>query len=378
MMLTKLVLKNLLRRKGRTLLSVAGVGSALLLMVLVESLSMGLDQAMSGSQTARTLIVYRKNRYCPQTSHLPETYVSRIEQLDGVESVLPIQIYLNNCRASLDLVTFQGAPVDRLLAARDLELVDGSFERFAAEHDAALVGVKFASRKGLTVGTNFRFGDIDVKVAGIFTSSQKTEESLVLTHLDFLQLSPPVNRDGSVTQFEVRVTDADRARDVASQIDALFATAQEPTDTRPQVAFLERATRDLAEILRFGRWLGLACVVVVLSLVANTIFMSTQERVREFGVFRTLGFREGQIGALVIAEALVLSGLGALLGVGGAYALLASTHLAIGTEGVTVAFASTPMVALRGVGVALVVGVVAGLLPALQSARLPIVRSLRS
>ena len=75
----RLVLKNLLRRPGRTLLSVGGIASALLLLMLVESLSAGLDQAMSGSQAARTLVVYRKNRYCPQTSHLPEWYLPRIE-----------------------------------------------------------------------------------------------------------------------------------------------------------------------------------------------------------------------------------------------------------------------------------------------------------
>jgi len=376
MKLMRLVLKNLTRRKGRTLLSVGGVASALLLLVLVESLAMGLDRALSGSEAARTLVVYRKNRYCPQTSALPDVYSSRIEDVQGVDSVLPVQVFLNNCRASIDLVTFQGAPAQQLLDSRDLTIVEGSREQFLREDDAALVGIDFARRKGLRVGQQFPFGGIDVKVVGIFTSTEKPEESLVLTHLDFLRYSMPMRRDGSVTQYEVKVAGGADVREVAAEIDALFATAEEPTDTRPQVAFLERATKDLATILRFGRWLGLACVVVVLSLVANTVFMSVQERVREFGVLRTLGFREGQIAGLVVAEAVALALLGALLGVGAAYALLMSTHLSIGTEGVSVTFATTPLLALRGLGVALAVGVVAGLVPAVRSSRQPIVRSL--
>ena len=71
----------------RTLLTVGGVACAMLMLLLVESLGAGLDRALSGSDTSRTLIVYRKNRYCPQTSFLPEWYGPRIEQLDGVESV---------------------------------------------------------------------------------------------------------------------------------------------------------------------------------------------------------------------------------------------------------------------------------------------------
>ena len=378
MKLLRLVLKNLTRRPGRTLLSIGGIGSALLLFVMVESLSLGLDQAMSGTDAARTLVVYRKNRYCPQTSNLPDVYTSRIENVDGVESVLPVQVFLNNCRASVDLVTFQGAPVERMLESRNLTVVDGDLGRFVAEDDAALVGIDFAERKGLRVGQSFPFGGIDVKVAGIFTSTEGPEESLILTHLDFLRYSMPMPKDGSVTQFEVKVEDPSRAREIAAEIDALFATAEEPTDTRPQVAFMERATKDLGTILRFGRWLGLACVAVVLSLVANTVFMSVQERVKEFGVMRTLGFGEARVATLVIVEAVALAVLGGALGIGGAYGLLHFTRLTIGTEGVSVAFATSPDLAARGIVVAVVVGAVAGLAPAVRSARLPIVRSLRS
>jgi putative ABC transport system permease protein len=374
--LTKLILKNLLRRKGRTLFTVLGVASALALLVLVESLATGLDRAMSSTDAARTLVVYRKNRYCPQTSFLPESYTHRMEDLEGVESVLPVKVFLNNCRASLDLVTFHGAPVEKALGQRGIRLLAGDAAAFAREGDAALVGKDFAARRGLAVGDRFRFGNIDVKVSGVFESEDDTNESIILTHLEFLQRAGPVDRLGTVTQFEVLADDGADVRALASAIDELFATAQEPTDTRPRIAYLEGATRDLREILRFGKLLALACVVVVLALVGNTVLMSVQDRVRELGVLRALGFEERHIGFLVLGEALVLALAGAAIGVGGALALLYTSHLSIGSEGVSVAFAVTPDLALRGLLIAIATGTLAGIVPALTSARRGIVDSL--
>ena len=96
-------------------------------------------------------------------------------------------------------------------------------------------------------------------------------------------------------------------------------------------------------------------MAVVLSLVANTVFMSVQERVKEFGVMRTLGFGEARVASLVIVEAVALAILGGALGIGVAYSLLHFTRLTIGTEGVSVAFATSP-VAARGIVVAVIVG----------------------
>ncbi|WP_419190280.1 ABC transporter permease [Saltatorellus ferox] len=367
---------NLKRRKGRTALTILGVACALALLVLVESLGTGMAEAMDSTDAARTLVVFRKNRYCPQTSFLPESYTRHIEGVEGVDTVLPVKVYLNNCRASLDLVTFQGAPVEEMLAQRSIEVIDGDAAAFEAQKDAALVGQQFAARKGVRVGQRFRFGDIDVSVVGIFRSDESTQESLILTHLEYLQRAGPISRLGTVTQFEVLTSEGAEPGRVASEIDEIFATAEEPTDTRPRVAYLESATRDLREILRFGRYLALACVVVVLSLVANTVLMSVQERVREMGVLRAIGFREVHVGALVMGEALALAFFGALIGVGSAVALLHTTKLTIGSEGVSIGFVVTPSLVLLGFGVALGAGAIAGLLPAVRSARAGIVDSL--
>lgn len=365
----KLVRRQLGRHAVRTTLTMLGVAAAMLLFVGVESLATGLDMALRSGESARTLIVYRKNRFCPQTSFLPERYRSDIARIEGVESALPVKVFLNNCRASLDLIAFHGTDVDDYVRDKKVRVVDGDLERFRREEQAALVGRDFAARRGMKVGDRFRFGDVSVDVAGIFEAAEPATEGVILTHLEFLQRAGPVDRLGTVTQFEVRLADARDAQRVADVIDARFAAAEEPTDTRPKLEFLGTATRDLRELLRFGRAFGIVCVLVVLILVANTVLMSLRERRREFGVFRTLGYGTRELFGLVLAETAVLTAVGAVLGVGLAFVLLRVFPMSLGVEGIAVRFEARPTLLLLAVALAVVTSLCATLPPAFFAAR---------
>ncbi len=370
--------RNLFRRRLRSLLTLAGLACAVALFVSVESLNDGLEAALGGAESRRTLIVYRKNRYCPQTSNLPEYYEREIDRVPGVESVLPLKLFLNNCRTSLDMITFHGTPVEKLLEQRKITLVEGDLARFEREHDSALVGRGFASRRGLKVGDNFRFSNVNVKIVGIFSSPESTEEEVVLTHLEYLQRAGPVNRLGTVTQFEVKVADPERGTEVSRAIDALFADSEEPTDTRPKIAFLETATRDLREILRFGRIFGLSCALVALALMGGTVVMGVQERYREFGAFRTIGYKARHIAAMVLGETFLLAVLGGVGGLGIAAALIGLSDVAVGVEGVQVAFRLSTLLFLKGLGMALACALLAGIVPAWRAARIDVVQALRT
>ncbi|HET6164995.1 MAG TPA: ABC transporter permease [Planctomycetota bacterium] len=375
--LSNLAWRNLGRRKLRTALTIGGVAVAVLLLVLVESLASGLDDALSGSEAARTLIVYRQNRYCPQTSFLPQDDAAAIARVPGVQSVLPVKIFLSNCRASLDVIAFHGVPAKQLFDARRIELLEGDRAAFEARGDAALLGKGFAARRHLSVGDRFRFGGFEVTVAGIYASSEPIQENLIVTHLEFLQRNARVNQQGTVTEFEVKVDDPKRAKEIAAEIDKVLASSSAPTDTRLEQAFLESATADLREILRFGRLFGLGCVLVVLVVVANTVAMAVGERVRELAVMRTLGYREGRLARLIVGESLLLAAAGAALGFGGALLVIRFTALSIGVEGVLVSFSTSPALFVRAFAVAAIAGVAAAALPAWRATRSEVAAALR-
>ncbi len=371
------VLKSLWRHRARTALTVSGSAVALFVFSFVGAVRDGLARLTHGREAERTLVVFQANRFCPSTSRLPEDYARAIAKIDGVRDVVPIKVFMNNCRASLDLVVFHGVPAEKLRAARDLTLLSGDWAAFEGRADAALVGRALARRRGLSAGQRFSIGEVTVTVAGVFTAASAAEENFLYTHLDFLQRTRGLNSVGLVTQFEVLLTEGAEPQAVCRAVDAAFRDDRAATDTRPKGVFQAKAVGDLAELIGFAHYLGFACVGLVLALVATTTVMAVQDRVREHAVLQTLGFSGPLLFRLVLIESLLVSLAGGLVGVGAALAVLAGSGLAIGTEGVTVAFTASPGLAAVGMSVTAAVGLLAGLVPAWQAARAEIVASLR-
>ncbi|MDA7868562.1 ABC transporter permease, partial [bacterium] len=114
MKLAILALKNLTRNRLRSLLTILGVAAGMFLYASVQTMQHSLSSATESSAADTTLVVYRENRFCPSTSRLPEHYLPTIERMEGVREVIPIQIAVNNCGASLDVITFRGVPPETL------------------------------------------------------------------------------------------------------------------------------------------------------------------------------------------------------------------------------------------------------------------------
>lgn len=371
------VLKSLWGHRARTMLTVSGAAVAIFVFCFVGSVQEGLNRLTSDEEAQRTLIVFQENRFCPTSSRLPEDYVRRIREIAGVKDVMPVQVWTNNCRASLDIIVFNGAPPEQLQRTRDLSLLAGNWNAFAAQRDAALVGRNVAQRRGLKPGDQFSIGEISVKVAGIFSSPLPAEENLIYTSLEFLQYTRGLDAAGLVTQHEVQLAEDADPDQVAAAIDAALQAGPVATTTRRKGAFQASTLSDLLDLIGFAHWLGYACVGLVLALVATTTVMSVQDRIKEHAVLQTVGLRPGRVFRIVMAESLLLCILGGVLGTAVAMAALAWSGLAVGAEGITIAFRPSWQLTALGVGVSLIVGIVAGAVPALQAARTPIVSALR-
>jgi putative ABC transport system permease protein len=381
------IAKNLCRNRTRSALTVSGAAVAMFVFTFVGSVQEGLANLNRGSQTERTLIVFQANRFCPSTSRLPEDYAPTIAKLPGVEEVVPIQVFMNNCRASLDLVVFHGLPPSALVPQRssgtsrpirDLKLAAGDWSTFEKQRDAAVVGEALATRRNLSVGQRFSIGEVTVTIAGIFSASNAAEESCVYTHLEFLQRTRGLNSVGTVTQFEVLLAEGTDATVMCRTIDEKFRGGPIQTDTRLKGVFQSRAVGDLVELIGFARYLGIACVALVLTLVGTTTLMAVQDRVREHAVLQTLGYSWQRIFGFVMVESLIVSLTGGIIGTGLAMLMLSWKGLAVGSEGVTIAFSTSPMLGLMGLLATAIVGLAAGIVPAWTAARAEIVESLRS
>lgn len=375
-----LIVKQVLRNRARTIMTVSGVAVAMFLFTAVQSMQAGVRHATQVTAEDTTLVVYRENRYCPFTSRLPQYYGPRIEAIEGVESVVPMRILVSNCRASLDVVTFRGVPEEEFAAmARDFEIVDGSIEEWKRRSDSALVGESLALRRGIKVGQRFSAAGVTVNIAGILRSSEPQDRNVAYTHLAFIQEA--VERGGTggiVTQFNVRVTDPELTDEVAARIDTEFASEQDPTFTRPEKAFVARAATDIVLIAEFAGWLGWGALAAVFALVANAIVMSVQDRVREHAILQTLGFNGRAIAGLIVGEGALLGVIGGAVGAVAAWGLITQNRFTLTMEGQSIEVGSSPLLLVIGFGASVLLGVLASLVPGLRAGRREIASCFRA
>ena len=132
------IAKSLWRHRTRSLLTISGAAVALLVFCFVGAVQQGLFALTENQESGRTLIVFQENRFCPQSSKLPQDYAATIAKLPGVADVAPIMVFTNNCRASLDAIVFQGMPTEQLKQWRPMDINAGNWEAFARQDDAAL------------------------------------------------------------------------------------------------------------------------------------------------------------------------------------------------------------------------------------------------
>ena len=375
------VFKQIKRSPIRSTLTLGGIAVAMFLFVMVESMRTGVKEATEMTAGETTLVVYRENRYCPFSSRLPQYYEDRIEQIDGVANVVPIQIHVSNCGASLDVVTFRGVPKKSIqhALAKDGVIVDGSIADWKKRGDGAIVGSVLAKRRGIKVGDRFSAAGIDIFVAAIQETDQAQDKNSAIVQLPFLQEAARKGGTGTiVTQFNVRVENPDELDIVSSAIDDTFAHDEHPTSTFPEKAFVGRAARDIVHLAEVAGILAWGALVAVFALVANAVVLAMRDRVKDHAVLQTLGYTGWLIGWMVLIEGATIALIGGIVGGIAAYATVQFGQFTMTMEGVNIEMATGPSAAIMGIALALGLGMFAALLPALRLARTDIASCFRA
>ncbi len=377
--LLPLIIKQATRNRVRSLLTISGIAIAMFLFTSIQAMQTGVNEATTASADDTKLVVYRKDRFCPATSQLPQDYQSRIERIAGVTSALPIKVVVTNCGTSLDVVTFRGVPKESFLEDREgkIEVLSGSTQEWMSRSDATLVGETLAKRRGLQVGKTFDAAGIRAYVAGIIRSEELQDGNTAFASLDFIQLAGR-NQLGIVTQFDVTVNDSSQLEPVAEAIDEMFRTAQEPTMTATENTFIAQIASDMIELVGFARWLGIGCLIAVMALIGNAIVLSVQSRIAEHAILQTLGFRNWQIALLIVGEGALIATIGAVVGGAAAIAATKMTSFSLSVEGQSIPILAGPELLLTGLLVCASLGVVAGIIPAIQASRREITACFRA
>ncbi|HYH45350.1 MAG TPA: FtsX-like permease family protein [Thermoanaerobaculia bacterium] len=377
----KLALRNLLRNKLRTLLTVI---SLVLALVLLCFLTAFLDLLENTSAAADNRIVVRSA--ISLATPLPEAYWRRLETLPHVTGITPLNWYqgtFKDDRPENFFPRFSADPATVFEVFSELEIPAEQLAAWQQDRAGFVAGKALADKYGWKLGDQiFIKGDIypvdvNLTLRGVFTvPAVPSSERQVFFHRRYLEEA--MSNPGIVGTYFLAIDSPDNVAAVTKAAEAMFvnsdAQVRAETEKAFQLSFLEM----MGNVRLLFTAIGLAVIVSILFIVANTMAMAARERTTEVAVLKTLGFSQGQVLSLVLLEALVVGLAGALIACG-ASALLIGVFSA-GLEKVMPLFgtlAMTPRAWAIGLGLGLLVGLFSGLAPAVSAARLNIVDALR-
>lgn len=368
------VLKNLLRRPARTGLTVVGITLAVAAVVALVGAAHGLEKSFLQlyNQHGVDVVVLRAGVAEARFSSLDIGLGARIAAIPGVRAVTPAMMdSVSFTDRDLIGVTVQGWQADSFMFP-NLRIVAG---RKLAEGDGKVVMLGALLAKNLEVQTGDTLEIVEgepFEVIGVFESFSVFENSSMIVPL--VQLQRLMDRPGQVTGYNIDVTegaDSQTIEQLCAEVRAL-ASGLEAMKTGDFVT-----QNSQLKIVRGMAWMTSSIALVIGGVgMLNTMIMSVFERTREIGILRAIGWRKSRVVGMILAEALVLSLLGAFFGI--LIAVVAIRFLGrLPQAGGLIAGQIDPRVIVQGLIIAVGVGLLGGAYPALRGAQLLPTEALR-
>jgi putative ABC transport system permease protein len=378
-----LVVRNLMRRKVRTIFTVLSILIAFVLfgalMAIRAAFSMGVE--IAGAD--RLMMIHKVSIIQP----LPLSYADRVASIEGVSDLTYANWFgayyrdPNSFFANLAV-----EPESWLRMYPEFELPEEQKKAWLADRTAAIVGADLARRFDWNVGDRvplispiYRKPDgsnWDFTIAGIYDSDTPgVDKTQLFFHWEYLnQTMKGTFFDNWVGWYVFRVADPDTSDELAQRIDAMFANSPAETKTATEKAFVSDFANQVGDIGAIMMAITAIVMGFILFVAGNAMAQSIRERINELGVLKTLGFTDGRILGLVLLESCTIAVVGGAIGLGLSWAIVAQGDP---TGGLLPAFYFPARDLLFGTLLIALLGLGTGLLPALQASRLKIVDALR-
>jgi len=381
-----LIWRNLLRRKFRTVFTVGAIFFAFVLFGVLMALRAAFSIAPEMAGQERLMVIDRISLIQP----LPLSYGDRIKQVDGVSDITHANWfggYYQEVRNQFSTMAVDPESWLRVYS-KEFELPEDQKKAWLADRTGAIVGIDTARKYGFKVGQRIPIqgtiyhrpdnGPWEFTIDGIYDSKLKgSDKTNLFFHYDFLNESVRSlsSFKDQVGWYVISLRDPDQAVQMASKVDALFANSPVETKTDTEKAFVSGFAKQIGDIGSIMTSIVAMAMFTILLVAGNTMAQAIRERTNELAVLKTLGFTEGRILSMVLLESIFIAGIGGVLGL-----ILSYVFITAGgdpTHGLLPAFYFPTRAVIEGVGLVLLLGLAAGLLPAIQASRLRIVDALR-
>lgn len=371
----QVILKNLLRSKRRTILTVLSIGVSLFIFSVLVSLPTFANQMLADTASSVRIACRTKMGL---DYPLPEAYKVKVATTPHVVAVVPDVFFGGIYHEASDQFPSIAMDPDQI----DVMFPDWGFtgmEQFKKIKTACLVAQGTMRRFKLHVGQEIQIRgtvypfNVDLTIVG--TIAKGPAPSFLVFRRDYFEEA--AGRPGIVDNFWVRVDDSRVVPEVAAALDKQFANSSSETQSDSEEAFMGSILGRFRIFMKLAELLGLVVVVAIGLVAANTAAMSIRERRGEIAVMRSIGFPARVILSLLISESLIIALLGGALGCGVAFGLLKAFSFNADALGPFVALRIPPFVLAETLGVAVLIGLLSAYVPARTAARRTIVETLR-
>jgi putative ABC transport system permease protein len=372
-----LLWSNLRRRKIRTVCTGLSIFVAFLLIGALVSLRTGFSRGVNLAGADR-LVVSQKTAV---NQPMPLAYRDRLAEVPGVAAVTYLAAFRGLYQDPRNAFPQLAVDADTWFEMyRDLWVVpEDQLARWKGNRTGALIGQELADRFGWKIGDRIPLrstssprpggGAWEFTVDGIYG---RAGDDLMFFHFAYLNETRTLGRD-LVDSYRVRVTDPARANEVAQQIDASFANSAFETTTSTESAFVRAIAEQVGDVGAIIIAIMGPVLFTIILVCGNSMAQSIRERTNELAVLKTVGFTEGRILVLVLAESFVLPVLAGGSGLS-AWVLIQRVNPMGGA--LPMPPLSLPNLAF-GALIAVLLGLLGGIVPAWHVHRLSIVDALR-
>jgi putative ABC transport system permease protein len=377
--------RQLARNKIRTALTAGAIGLAVSLVCLLLTMPAGLDALLSDVASNTRIVVHNE---AGLVYPLPYAYLQKIRAQPGVVSAASWTWYGGVFREEkgVEFPNFAVEPDPLGSVWADWNLDPQQLEAFRRNRDGAIVGRGTLLKNGWKIGDRVTLKgtiypvDLSFLIVGEIASERAPHFWFQREYLD--QALRAAGRGGLdiLGTVWVRVDDAARVAPLMSEIDALFRNSEAITASETEKSYFANffsMLEGFVTVILIVTGLVALCIVFI---AANTASMAVRERLGEIAVLKALGFSRRLIFGTLLSEAVLLSTLGGVLGALGALGLTqilrsgGGWNPALGPLG---SFIVTQAILVQGLFLALFVGMISGVVPALGAARRSVAETLR-
>ncbi|HVN79923.1 MAG TPA: FtsX-like permease family protein [Terriglobia bacterium] len=377
-------LKNSLRNKRRTFLTIASITVSLFLLGMLFAMYHAFYFRQGPPEQALRLVC--RNRVS-LAFPLPEYYEAKIRQVPGVREVTTRNwfggVYIDD-RPEHFFPRFSTDPQTIFKVYPELKMDPDQLQAFQADRAAAAIGRTLAEKQGFKLGQRFTIkGDIypvnlEFTLKAIFEGNEGSSDNVMYFHRKYVEESLPEAQRGSVGTYCMLADSPESVPRIAREIDDMFRNSDRQTKTESERAFQLSFVAMLGNVKVLLLSICGAVVFTILLVSANTMAMSVRERVKEIGVLKTLGFTTPKVLFMIIAESLFMAAVGGFLGCGLAFLVCSALNQVSYVRLIFFAgIVMPPTVLAVSLSVALSIGFMSSIIPAMSANRISITEALR-